>query len=125
VDHQDLGVTKTLDDIRQIYYWLQTRNDVEKCRQRDNYAASRGPPNQVSTPVASGQRLGIVREYSFRRSGSVSSERPRERMRRYRCGLFRQMAKGLSRPQPGGVDRGGNISCQFLLPLLSTVRATQ
>jgi hypothetical protein len=40
-----LGVNKTLNKVRQRYYWLQVRRDVEKwCPQRDTCAASRGPP---------------------------------------------------------------------------------
>jgi hypothetical protein len=39
-----LGVNMTLNKVRQRYYWLQTRNDVEKwCRQCDTCAASCGP----------------------------------------------------------------------------------
>jgi hypothetical protein len=40
-----LGVNKTLDKVRQRYYYrLQARNDVEKwCRQCDTCAPSRGP----------------------------------------------------------------------------------
>jgi hypothetical protein len=39
-----LGVNKTLDKIREIYYWLQAINNVEKwCQQCDTCAASHGP----------------------------------------------------------------------------------
>ena len=39
-----LGANKTLDKIRQRYYWLRLRDDVERwCRQCDVCAASRGP----------------------------------------------------------------------------------
>jgi hypothetical protein len=39
-----LGVNKTLNKVRQRFYWLQARADVEKwCRQCDTCAASRGP----------------------------------------------------------------------------------
>jgi hypothetical protein len=39
-----LGVSKTVGKVRQRYYWLQPRNNVEKwCRQCDTCAASLGP----------------------------------------------------------------------------------
>ncbi|PNF33868.1 hypothetical protein B7P43_G07231 [Cryptotermes secundus] len=38
------GVNKTLNKVRQRFYWLQARTDIEKwCRQCDTCAASRGP----------------------------------------------------------------------------------
>jgi hypothetical protein len=38
-----LGINKTLNKVRQRFYWLQTRADTEKwCRQCDTCAASRG-----------------------------------------------------------------------------------
>jgi hypothetical protein len=42
-----LGVNKTLDKVRQRYYWLHSRNDVERwCLECDTCAASRGPRNR-------------------------------------------------------------------------------
>jgi hypothetical protein len=39
-----LGVNKTMDKIRQRYYWLHSMSDVERwCQQCDTCAASRGP----------------------------------------------------------------------------------
>jgi hypothetical protein len=39
-----LGVNKTMDKVRNIYHWLQTRNNVDKwCRNRNTCTASRGP----------------------------------------------------------------------------------
>jgi len=39
-----LGVNKTIDKVRQRYYWLHLRGDVEMwCQQCDTCAASRGP----------------------------------------------------------------------------------
>jgi hypothetical protein len=38
-----LGFNKTLHKLWQRYYWLQARNDVEKCRQCDTCPANRGP----------------------------------------------------------------------------------
>jgi len=39
-----LGANKTMDKVRQRYYWLRLRDDVERwCRQCDVCAASRGP----------------------------------------------------------------------------------
>jgi hypothetical protein len=39
-----LGVNKTMNKVWQMYYWLQTRNDVEKWWQQcDTRAATRGP----------------------------------------------------------------------------------
>jgi hypothetical protein len=39
-----LGINKTPTKVRQSFYWLQARSDIEKwCRQRDACAASRGP----------------------------------------------------------------------------------
>jgi hypothetical protein len=39
-----LGVNKILDKIRQRYYWLHSRNDVERwCQQCDTCPASQGP----------------------------------------------------------------------------------
>jgi hypothetical protein len=49
VDHQvTWGDSKTLDKVRQRYYWLQAGNNVEKwCRQFNTYAASRGPQQGI------------------------------------------------------------------------------
>jgi hypothetical protein len=39
-----VGINKTLNKVRQRFYWLQARADIEKwCRQCDTCAASRGP----------------------------------------------------------------------------------
>ena len=39
-----LGANKTMDKVRQRYYWLHLSSDVERwCRQCDTCAASRGP----------------------------------------------------------------------------------
>jgi hypothetical protein len=39
-----LGINRTLNKVRQRYYWLQAKDDVERwCQQCDIYAASRGP----------------------------------------------------------------------------------
>jgi hypothetical protein len=36
-----LGINKTLDKVRQWYYWLHSRNDIERwCQQCDTCAAS-------------------------------------------------------------------------------------
>jgi hypothetical protein len=38
------GVNKTLDKVKQRYFWLQAREDVEKwCQYCDTCATSRGP----------------------------------------------------------------------------------
>jgi hypothetical protein len=40
----NLDVNKTLNKVRQRFYWLQARTDIEKwCKQCDTCAASRGP----------------------------------------------------------------------------------
>jgi hypothetical protein len=52
-----LGVNKTLAKVRQRYYWLHSRDDVESwCRQCDTCGASRGPPNYDPGPDAPVQR---------------------------------------------------------------------
>jgi hypothetical protein len=39
-----LAVNKTLNKVRQRFYWLQKRTDIQKwCKQCDTYAASHGP----------------------------------------------------------------------------------
>jgi hypothetical protein len=39
-----LGTNKTIDKVRQRYYWLHLRDDVERwCQQCDTCVASRGP----------------------------------------------------------------------------------
>jgi hypothetical protein len=71
--------------------------------------------NQRSMPDASVCQ-GSIREHSYRRKGTLSSERPRKPIPRDCNGLFHQVAGGLHRSQPGGVDGGGSPGYQ-LLPL--------
>jgi heterodisulfide reductase subunit C len=52
-----LGVSETLNNVQQRYYWLQAINDVEKrCWQCDACAASCGPRNRDQ---------GQMQQYSF------------------------------------------------------------
>jgi hypothetical protein len=61
-------IDKTLNKVRQKFYWLQSRSDVENwCRERDISAASRGQPrptDQESGSDAPVQPWGAIRKDS-------------------------------------------------------------
>jgi hypothetical protein len=53
------GVNKTFDKVKQWYYWLHSRDDVERwCQQCDTCAASRGPRTRTR---------GLMHQYKQRR----------------------------------------------------------
>jgi hypothetical protein len=65
-----VGVNRTLDKVRQRYYWLQARNNVEKwCPHCVTCAASRGPGTSGQDLMQ--QHQGFVREDIHRHSPSL------------------------------------------------------
>jgi hypothetical protein len=66
-----LGVNKTLNKVRQRFYWLQAITDIEKwCKQCDTCAASRGQGTGPNEPV---QRMGSFRKVRHRCSRTFST----------------------------------------------------
>jgi hypothetical protein len=74
-----LGVNKTLNKVRQRYYWLQARGDIERwCPMCDICAANRGPRTRNWGQMHQYNVGCAVREDNHQCSRSISTERPRK-----------------------------------------------
>jgi hypothetical protein len=110
------GYQLTLNKIRERYYWLQARNDVETwCRQCDVCAASRGP---------STRNRGQMNQYNFGAPFERIAKEPRKQVCPDRYGLFHQVAGSLRPPQPGSLHKSRSSSYQHL-PIRHTAGVTQ
>jgi hypothetical protein len=121
-----LGVNKTFNKVRQRYYWLQARNDVEKwCQQCDTCAVSRGSRTRNWGQMHQYNIGAPFDRIAINVTGPLPTEGPRKPIPPDHYGLFYRVAGILHHPQSRGFDGGRSASYQLLLPLQSTVGATQ
>jgi hypothetical protein len=115
-----LRLNKTLNKVRQKYYWFQARNHVEKwSRQWDTCAVGRG-----SRTRNRGQCRGTIRKDNHRCRRAIPTKRPRKLIPPDRYGLFYEVAGILSHSQSKGFDSSGSAGYQLLPSLQSTTGAT-
>lgn len=101
-----MGVSKTLNKVRQKYYWLQASTPAQNwCTQCYTCAASLGPRTK---------NRGPVRKESHRCSRALLTERPKKPIPPDRCGLFYNVAGSLRHSQSGGFGSGGRSGYQLL-----------
>jgi hypothetical protein len=121
-----LGVSKTLNKIRQRYYGLQARNGIETwCRQCDVCAASRGPRTRNRGQIHQCNVGAPFERIAIDVAWTLPAERPRKQIFFDRYGLFHQVAGSLRPSQPGGLHSSRSSSYRLLLPFRDNAGCTQ
>jgi hypothetical protein len=119
-----LGPNKTMDRVRQCYYWLRLRDDVGRwCRQCDACAASRGPRTR---------NRGLMHQYNVGApfespltSPGLSRRATGKPIPSGRHGLPYKVARSLRHSEPVGIERSRSLGEQLLLSFWCPDGATQ